>query len=107
MPLRVVAPINVKCFSGTEIVRAFRSEEHTSELQSRQYLVCRLLLEKKNLRRPGGGDGAMRIVRSAPELQQLSLKDPAVLVPTMGHFHEAQLSLFRAAHAATATAFVS
>src|SRR3712207_8527197 len=32
-----------------------RSEEHTSELQSRQYLVCRLLLEKKkiyNLRSP-------------------------------------------------------
>src|SRR3712207_8376692 len=27
-----------------------RSEEHTSELQSRQYLVCRLLLEKKQLR---------------------------------------------------------
>src|SRR3712207_8282810 len=27
---------------------ARRSEEHTSELQSRQYLVCRLLLEKKN-----------------------------------------------------------
>src|SRR3712207_7369139 len=27
--------------------RAARSEEHTSELQSRQYLVCRLLLEKK------------------------------------------------------------
>src|SRR3712207_8448665 len=27
--------------------RAGRSEEHTSELQSRQYLVCRLLLEKK------------------------------------------------------------
>src|SRR3712207_6956300 len=27
-----------------------RSEEHTSELQSRQYLVCRLLLEKKNKR---------------------------------------------------------
>src|SRR3712207_8698274 len=29
-----------------------RSEEHTSELQSRQYLVCRLLLEKKNERPP-------------------------------------------------------
>src|SRR3712207_7720667 len=29
-----------------------RSEEHTSELQSRQYLVCRLLLEKKKSRRP-------------------------------------------------------
>src|SRR3712207_8018931 len=28
-----------------------RSEEHTSELQSRQYLVCRLLLEKKNSNR--------------------------------------------------------
>src|SRR3712207_8968921 len=32
-----------------EVVESFgpRSEEHTSELQSRQYLVCRLLLEKK------------------------------------------------------------
>src|SRR3712207_7506113 len=30
--------------------RASRSEEHTSELQSRQYLVCRLLLEKKKER---------------------------------------------------------
>src|SRR3712207_7427630 len=29
-----------------------RSEEHTSELQSRQYLVCRLLLDKKNKERP-------------------------------------------------------
>src|SRR3712207_7560967 len=29
--------------------RRGRSEEHTSELQSRQYLVCRLLLEKKNI----------------------------------------------------------
>src|SRR3712207_8449149 len=32
----------------SEQQRASRSEEHTSELQSRQYLVCRLLLEKKN-----------------------------------------------------------
>src|SRR3712207_9092108 len=30
-----------------EGARAARSEEHTSEIQSRQYLVCRLLLEKK------------------------------------------------------------
>src|SRR3712207_7054972 len=29
-----------------------RSEEHTSELQSRQYLVCRLLLEKKHISSP-------------------------------------------------------
>src|SRR3712207_7533259 len=30
-----------------ELIPGARSEEHTSELQSRQYLVCRLLLEKK------------------------------------------------------------
>src|SRR3712207_7472098 len=34
------------------IAAAARSEEHTSELQSRQYLVCRLLLEKKRSPRP-------------------------------------------------------
>src|SRR3712207_6916268 len=33
-------------------VVAHRSEEHTSELQSRQYLVCRLLLEKKKNQTP-------------------------------------------------------
>src|SRR3712207_8120242 len=33
--------------TGRIAVRLGRSEEHTSELQSRQYLVCRLLLEKK------------------------------------------------------------
>src|SRR3712207_7032443 len=33
--------------SVEEAAEAKRSEEHTSELQSRQYLVCRLLLEKK------------------------------------------------------------
>src|SRR5947209_9715464 len=39
------------CYQQAEQQRIFvfnlRSEEHTSELQSRQYLVCRLLLEKK------------------------------------------------------------
>src|SRR3712207_8418206 len=35
---------------GLALSGRLRSEEHTSELQSRQYLVCRLLLEKKNLR---------------------------------------------------------
>src|SRR3712207_7485466 len=36
---------------GPDVVLAerLRSEEHTSELQSRQYLVCRLLLEKKKI----------------------------------------------------------
>src|SRR3712207_8074821 len=32
-----------------DVISLGRSEEHTSELQSRQYLVCRLLLEKKNM----------------------------------------------------------
>src|SRR3712207_7263035 len=36
--------------TGTRRVTIDRSEEHTSELQSRQYLVCRLLLEKKTER---------------------------------------------------------
>src|SRR3712207_8194309 len=36
---------------GIEVVQHLRSEEHTSELQSRQYLVCRLLLEKKKTNR--------------------------------------------------------
>src|SRR3712207_7347241 len=37
--------------AGRAVLRvpAGRSEEHTSELQSRQYLVCRLLLEKKTI----------------------------------------------------------
>src|SRR3712207_6919357 len=35
--------------SGPGVIER-RSEEHTSELQSRQYLVCRLLLEKKNFK---------------------------------------------------------
>src|SRR3712207_7484124 len=33
--------------TGGDLLADLRSEEHTSELQSRQYLVCRLLLEKK------------------------------------------------------------
>src|SRR3712207_8480077 len=48
-----------------------RSEEHTSELQSRQYLVCRLLLEKKQLpqdryRGLWRGDGCHRSLRCRP-----------------------------------------
>src|SRR3712207_8593303 len=35
---------------GSRAATRLRSEEHTSELQSRQYLVCRLLLEKKKTR---------------------------------------------------------
>src|SRR3712207_8544200 len=42
-----VATLGFWLGSGGGTATAFRSEEHTSELQSRQYLVCRLLLEKK------------------------------------------------------------
>src|SRR3712207_8687711 len=44
-------------WSVTDAAGDRRSEEHTSELQSRQYLVCRLLLEKKKLDRGLGGSG--------------------------------------------------
>src|SRR5690606_39532553 len=39
--------ISVDVISEKDIGKSFRSEEHTSELQSRENLVCRLLLEKK------------------------------------------------------------
>src|SRR5438445_7798632 len=67
---RSIFPERVFGISGTMYTclgRAIRSEEHTSELQSRQYLVCRLLLEKKNVvekkpsgRTPSAGAGANR-----------------------------------------------
>src|SRR2546427_9026785 len=48
---------NMMCVDGAESPcrsRIARSEEHTSELQSQSNLVCRLLLEKKNLAAPRG-----------------------------------------------------
>src|SRR3712207_7276878 len=51
--LRFVEPFFAADFFATPFLDApffERSEEHTSELQSRQYLVCRLLLEKKKIR---------------------------------------------------------
>src|SRR2546422_5675683 len=42
--------------SSSAIWMALRSEEHTSELQSRLHLVCRLLLEKKKRDQPGGSN---------------------------------------------------
>src|SRR3712207_7387047 len=41
--------LRARILSAQQAVLRHRSEEHTSELQSRQYLVCRLLLEKKNI----------------------------------------------------------
>src|SRR3712207_9088704 len=40
-------PLLILEFGSIRHIKIIRSEEHTSELQSRQYLVCRLLLEKK------------------------------------------------------------
>src|SRR2546422_8579003 len=42
-----------------QVVEQPRSEEHTSELQSRLHLVCRLLLEKKKRRRSDRGIGLL------------------------------------------------
>src|SRR3712207_8411247 len=43
--LSILLQFTIDCTNSS--FRELRSEEHTSELQSRQYLVCRLLLEKK------------------------------------------------------------
>src|SRR3712207_9465784 len=49
--IKLINEADVLIVGGTSLVvypaAGLRSEEHTSELQSRQYLVCRLLLEKK------------------------------------------------------------
>src|SRR3712207_7692542 len=50
VPLGLAQPVlgaDAAVEGGGGVVHDPRSEEHTSELQSRQYLVCRLLLEKK------------------------------------------------------------
>src|SRR3712207_8267891 len=45
----LVQKLAVEKLARIGILEVLRSEEHTSELQSRQYLVCRLLLEKKKI----------------------------------------------------------
>src|SRR5690606_39676814 len=56
----LLATKSVSQFSST-IVPPSRSEEHTSELQSRENLVCRLLLEKKKRK---GSHGHVRLVET-------------------------------------------
>src|SRR3712207_9361311 len=46
-PARLIPSGPVVLVASSWAPSSWRSEEHTSELQSRQYLVCRLLLEKK------------------------------------------------------------
>src|SRR5436309_9821253 len=61
LPVEGRAGLALRCAESRRIDRLGRSEEHTSELQSRENLVCRLLLEKKKKRgetcsRSGGLD---------------------------------------------------
>src|SRR3712207_8509252 len=59
----------IKIMSYREIAAEYnvsRSEEHTSELQSRQYLVCRLLLEKKKSNSKMAGPSATDVCSTTP-----------------------------------------
>src|SRR5258707_2943408 len=57
-----------------------RSEEHTSELQSRQYLVCRLLLEKKKSEAK-----AATITVNPPATLSLDSQKPCIVTVSAGH----------------------
>src|SRR3712207_7161626 len=63
-PRSRTAPSTVAAFTDSTLSPVMRSEEHTSELQSRQYLVCRLLLEKKKIKPHTGSEDQSQI---APE----------------------------------------
>src|SRR5436189_4430496 len=56
------------CATGGTCAPGIRSEEHTSELQSPMYLVCRLLLEKKKGRRERRS-GALARLEQSPVLE--------------------------------------
>src|SRR3712207_7704543 len=57
LPPEIGSPANLHAVIIMDLMGGVRSEEHTSELQSRQYLVCRLLLEKKKRLGDRGWDG--------------------------------------------------
>src|SRR3712207_7558656 len=60
-----------------------RSEEHTSELQSRQYLVCRLLLDKTNIYYAQDLTGTLALLRSAvlPAADRISYTALELTIP--------------------------
>src|SRR5947209_6612582 len=75
-----------------------RSEEHTSELQSRQYIVCRLLREKKKTK-PSDGHSDRFVCffwnhTAAPEIHTLSLHD-ALPISIAGLFGRWKASVHR------------
>src|SRR2546430_3373974 len=70
---------------GARAGSRYRSEEHTSELQSQSNLVCRLLLEKKKRKRPRVGDADPGSVVSGgePARQLLGLRHAFRLRPVV------------------------
>src|SRR2546429_2307378 len=71
--------------------RSSRSEEHTSELQSRLHLVCRLLLEKKKINMYGKHQPSLR--RKIRPLTELSKHaDAAIEADTSSHEYITQLT---------------
>src|SRR5256886_13035363 len=71
LPIYRAAPIDLEAthasaleFVTLEELKAHRSEEHTSELQSQSNLVCRLLLEKKKKLRLERGPNSTRLASS-------------------------------------------
>src|SRR5436305_10100018 len=66
MPPHAPTASSVRCGAAARAVRSSsdRSEEHTSELQSRPHLVCRLLLEKKKPRQESVGDFRRRELKT-------------------------------------------
>src|SRR5476651_9399 len=66
-----------------------RSEEHTSELKSRQYLVCRLLLEKKKIQKPSMAGPAAYVLPADDAHRDAQ----AQLLRTL-QFQHAEISLF-------------
>src|SRR2546430_3629254 len=63
-----------------------RSEEHTSELQSQSNLVCRLLLEKKNIKRFRGEAGALLAC-------QANLQTHGISSATLAQFEPVNLAI--------------
>src|SRR3990170_2792725 len=61
-----------------------RSEEHTSELQSPDHLVCRLLLEKKTPTEDRGGESADAAEQPSPQQTHASVRRPGRLFELAG-----------------------
>src|SRR5256885_9318335 len=77
LALTTLAPVLQDCDEVlTGVAKGWRSEEHTSELQSPCNLVCRLLLEKKKKAR-GPGDGAA--IRDVPTTGTGTMPQPRAL----------------------------